>query len=93
MQWDGNYLAVGDRDENVICRFSGTGGAGTKIGSTALDGANQVSQYFIQGKNVIGPEAGLNDVGIWKYPTGGAATKIIGGFEVPNGAAISDSPP
>jgi hypothetical protein len=93
VQWDGKYVAVGDRDENVIYQFAVIGRGGTEIGSTPLDGADQVSQFFIQGKNVIGPEAGLNDVGIWKYPTGGVATKMIGGFEAPNGAAISESPP
>jgi hypothetical protein len=93
VQWDGKHVAVGDRDANVIYEFTIGKSGGTKVGSTPLAGANQVNQFFIAGKTLIGPEAGSADVGFWKYPAGGAAFKTIGGLEVPVGAVVSAAVP
>jgi hypothetical protein len=87
--WDGTYVAVGDQSDNVIYRFAISGNKGTKVGSTTLGGAVEVFQFSIDGSRVIGPDAGAEDVGIWKYPKGGSALKTFTGFDAPIGTALS----
>lgn len=89
VQWDGKYLAVGDQSTNVVYQFSISGTKGKKTGSTPLTGATEVFQFWIAGTRLIGPDAGAADVGIWKYPAGGAAVKKITGLYVPLGATVS----
>lgn len=89
VQWDGKYVAIGDQSTNTIYQFAISGKKGTKVGSTALGGASQVFQFWIEGSKVIGPDSGVSDVGIWKYPAGGAALKTIGGVYAPLGATVS----
>ncbi len=89
VQWDGTYVAVGDQATNTIYRFAISGRTGTLAGSTQLGGASQVFQFWIEGPNVVGPDAENADVGIWKYPAGGTARKTIPGLYVPLGAAVS----
>lgn len=89
VQWHGSYLAIGDQSAAVIYEFSISGSQGTKMGSTPLTGSKDVVQFWIQGKRVIGPDAGLKDVGYYKYPSGGSPTKTIKGLGEPVGATIS----
>lgn len=87
--WDGTYVAVGDQSKNTVYEFSISGLKGTEAGSTQLGGATQVFQFWIDGSRVIGADAYGGDVGIWKYPQGGAALKIIGGLNAPLGVTVS----
>ncbi len=88
--WDGKYVAVGDQTTNTIYQFSVSGKHATKAGSTVLGGATEVFQFWIDGTKVIGPDALGSDVGIWDYPGGGSATKIIEGLYAPLGAVVSN---
>jgi hypothetical protein len=48
-------------------------------------------QFWIQGRRVIGPDAGLKDVGYYKYPAGGSPSKTITGLGEPVGATVSSA--
>jgi DNA-binding beta-propeller fold protein YncE len=89
VQWDGSHIAVGDQSTNTIYRFDVSGKQGKVAGSTQLGGATQVFQFWIAGAKVIGADAYAADVGIWKYPAGGAAVKIIDGLYAPLGVTVS----
>jgi len=78
IQWDGTYLAIGDTGvaPSVVYQFSeGTSGL-SEVGSTTLAGTTSVRQWWIAGSTIVGPDFG-KDVGFWKYPTGGSATKVL----------------
>lgn len=89
VQWDGRHIAVGDRVINVIYEFIIKGKKGTEVGTTPLIGATEVDDFWIDRPNVIGPDFGAKDVGIWPYPSGGSPKKTIAGLTQPVGAVIS----
>jgi hypothetical protein len=90
VQWDGKYLAVGDDAVNKIYRFAVSGSSGTLEDTVSLGGAQQVTQWWIQGKKVIGPDDGPSTVWYWDYPAGGNSNKAITkGVFHPAGATIS----
>ncbi|MFY9718291.1 MAG: hypothetical protein WAK16_01490 [Candidatus Cybelea sp.] len=88
VQWDGKYLAVGD-GKSTVYQFSIGKGKATKKGSTSLGGAQEVYQFWIQGKHIFGADYGSSSVGIWKYPAGGSALNTIKGINKPLGITIS----
>ncbi len=90
VQWDGKYVAIADQEAPVIYQFTVSGSVGTKAGQTQTQGSSDVVQFFIEGKTVVGPNATSGQVMYWPYPAGGVQTKIISGFEVPIGTAISE---
>jgi hypothetical protein len=62
-------------------------------GSTPLDGAGTVWQFFIDGDRVIAPSTFQEDAGffgIYDYPGGGAA-KVTVGVYGPEGVVVSRS--
>lgn len=89
IQWDGKHLAVGDLGTSVIYQFSISGKKATEAGSTPLVGGGEIPQFWIAQPKVIGPDNTNADVGIWNYPAGGAAVKLLKNFSAPSGAAIS----
>lgn len=89
VQWDGKHLAIGDQSAAVIYQFAISGSSGTKVGSTPLTGSKDVVQFWIRGNRVIGPDAGLADVGFYNYPSGGSPTKTIVDLGEPVGATVS----
>jgi hypothetical protein len=89
VQWDGKYVAVGDDDASTIYQFTIGGTSGTKAGSTPLNGARDMAQFWIAGTKVIGPDTLDADVGFWNYPTGGSEIKTISGLSQPVGATVS----
>jgi hypothetical protein len=97
VQWDGKYLAIEDLLHPVIYQFQVAGSTATLAGTTKLQGAgNTAAQSWIQGASVIVPFGATthppNEVGVWKYPAGGPATKIIKkhlGTSVLAGATVS----
>jgi DNA-binding beta-propeller fold protein YncE len=91
VQRDGKYLAIGDQSTNVVDRFAIDSGKGTFKSTTTLKNAIAVFQFWIEGKNIVGPDSGNAVVDIWKYPAGGRATKSIRGVYVPLGAVVSNS--
>ncbi len=88
VQWDGKYLAVGN-EQSTVYQFSVSGGKATKQGTTSLGGAKAVYQFWIEGKDIFGADAGNGSVGVWSYPGGGSALKTITGFTTPLGITIS----
>ena len=71
-----------------------SGSTGTVQSSTALNGTFAVFQYWIAGTKVVAANISSfhtpnGDVRLVKYPTGGTASKIIGGFSKPIGVTVS----
>jgi DNA-binding beta-propeller fold protein YncE len=92
VQWDGEYIAVGDVDKSVIYQTSGD----KVVGTTTLGGANFVNQFWVapgtkdhpQGTKVVAPSQDGGAAGIYAYPVGGEPAKTIEVSE-PFGATIS----
>jgi DNA-binding beta-propeller fold protein YncE len=91
VQWDGQYIAIADQEAPIIYRFAIAGRSGTEVGATQTGGSSDVVQFFIKHKTLVGPNATSGQVMFWNYPAGGTQTKILGGFEVPIGTAISSA--
>ncbi|MGA8532990.1 MAG: hypothetical protein WB615_02645 [Candidatus Tumulicola sp.] len=95
--WDGTLLAVGDQLANTIYQFKVSGNKATEQGSTALNGAVQVSQFWFTGSTskhpqataVLGADFGQNEADQWQYPAGGTPVKTITGLDEPEGIALS----
>ena len=85
VQWDGRHIVVGADDTTpaVAYRFAIKGRKGREVGSTTLSNSVSVPQFWIQGSIIIGPDASANDVGLWKYPGGGAPIRTIAGVHDP----------
>jgi hypothetical protein len=91
VQWDGKYVAVGNNSGDIY-QFSIHGTKGTKVGTTPLNGVYVSDEFWIQGSKVVVPYANasrLGRVGIWDYPAGGSAKKLITGINSPAGATVS----
>lgn len=100
VQWDGKYVAIGDErdgssDWSLIYRVRvDAGNRGTIVRSIQLVGSDIVIQFWKHGRMVVGANCRGHDVGIWNYPSGGNATKVISrhGFGCLVGAAVSEAP-
>lgn len=91
--WDGTHVAVGDQRASVVYQFAIKGTVGTKVGSTSLQGASDVVQFWKRSGTIVGPDYPHNDVGLWAYPAGGAPAKLItNGIDGPIGSTISVKP-
>src|SRR5579863_9530366 len=91
IEWDGQYVAVGD-DQSTIDRFSFTSSGATLEGSTALDGAGNVAQFWIDGSTLIAPNqfASGSNVLFYNYPSGGTPTQTLtDGVFYPVNAVVS----
>jgi hypothetical protein len=92
LAWDGKYLAVGDKGNVLIHRFAIRGTRGTQIGKLSLSGMQEVRQFWIQDRILIGPAFESNWLfGLWPYPGGGSATSSTLQDEA-SGAAVSVAP-
>lgn len=91
VQWDGKHVAIGADDVSpaVAYQFAIKGSLGKEVGRTTLGSSGAVAQFWIQGNVIIGPEASADEVGLWKYPAGGAPIKTIAGVHDPFGATVS----
>ncbi len=89
VQWDGNYLTVGDNTAENIYRFTFSGSKGALEGTTSLAGAPTTDQWWIDGNKVTGPNGYV--VNFWSYPAGGNPIKTItkGGLLYPDGVTVS----
>jgi hypothetical protein len=88
VQWDGEYLAVGDEGNTLIRRFSIQGFKGTQVGSLTLSGPSSLAQFWIEGSIVIGADWSDSEVGFWNYPDGGSKIKALNVTQ-PLGATVS----
>jgi hypothetical protein len=89
VQSDGTGLAVGDELSGVIYRISGN----TITGTTRLDGACVVQQFFIDTTRgvVIAPVVCQSKAALWiyRYPAGGAPIEKLTGLSYAFGVVIS----
>jgi hypothetical protein len=99
LEWDGKHLALGDQlankfesepYPNVIYRLSIQNGMADVVSTTPLASAGDVIQFWFQGRSVIGPDASNEDVGFWKYPSGGNPKSLIRGLYEPVGTTVSE---
>ena len=84
VQWDGKDLAVGDQgylDESLsaIYRVRLSGEHGTILTTGYLTGAEDVTQFTIADRRLVGPDLDLGFTGIWHDPLGGRAITTIEG--------------
>jgi hypothetical protein len=98
LQWDGKYLALGDeyaskyvpsRAVNSVYQVKVSNGFATLVKTAGLEGGQDVVQFTLDGKSLIGPDAATTSVKFFPYPKGGKATKTITGFYEPVGSALS----
>jgi hypothetical protein len=88
VQWDGKYVAVGNRGSGVVYRIDGS--TGKTVQTITLKKALNVEQLWLDGSTLIGPNFQVNGaVGYWHYPAGGTATKTLSSFSEPFGTTIS----
>jgi hypothetical protein len=96
VQWDGEYLTVGDYAKSVVYRFSMHGAKGTRIGWTPLLRAHQPQQYVIWGARLIAPSKAYyssstpSQLLIYGYPAySNARRSITKKVDYPNAVTIS----
>jgi hypothetical protein len=92
VQWDGRYLAVEDQQTSNVYQFAISGTNGTLKGTTTLQGASDIGGSWIQRHDLVGADAGNDDVEIWRYPTGGMSVKTICSNCFPTGVVVSVAP-
>jgi hypothetical protein len=82
IEWDGQYVAVGDGGVNIY-QYTFSNDQATLEGTTSLTGASQVGQFGIVGSTVVTPNeflttnSGSGPVLYYPYPAGGAPTQTI----------------
>jgi hypothetical protein len=81
LQWAGKYIALAD-SSTVIYHVAVKGSKGTVVGTTLLNGptSGTDAQFWIQGGTIVEPyetSTGTDEVGFWKYPTGGLVRRNI----------------
>jgi hypothetical protein len=81
VQFDGKYITVGNGyvDDQSISGYTCSGTTCTLKRTVALSGASDCDQTWIAKGYVICPDAGNNNIEIFKYPAGGAAIATFGG--------------
>ena len=85
VQWDGTYITIASG--NTIYQVQVSGSNGTIVGTTSLTRAwTRHPLFWIQGDTVIGDYVSANhehngrSLGLWNYPAGGKAVKVITGL-------------
>ena len=88
IQFDGKHVIIEDQGSLIVYRLRFVGSKAVVVGSTRLNGATFLYQYWLQGKMLIGPDV-YGDVYFWKYPEGGSPANSIAGFSLPYGSTVS----
>jgi hypothetical protein len=94
IQWDGQYLAIGDQVcidcASTIYRFSISGGNGSVVGSVPLTDSCDVLQFWIHKSRVVTANDCGASVKYFSYPSGGHSLKSLGPpLSQPVGVTIS----
>jgi len=92
IQWDDKYVVVGDQmyqDQVESAVYRTTGAGGKIVGTTVFSGARDVVGFAIKDTSIIGPDASLNDVGLYHYPRGGSPAVRLEHFKHPFGVTVS----
>jgi len=85
VQWDGQYVSMGDSYNHVVYQISVSGTTGTVVGTSAFNGwakRHGIVQYWLSNGMILIPyHHKVHGVpialGIWKYPEGG---KVLSNF-------------
>jgi hypothetical protein len=87
VQWDGKYIAVGDKGAGLVYRVDADG----KVAQTIkLKEAPDIYQFWLQGATLVGPnDQGGGPIGFWNYPAGGSPTHVLRGPLEPLGVTVS----
>jgi hypothetical protein len=89
----GKDIVVGDQTNgaNAAYRFAIRGSTGKLMHTTPLTGANDIVQFYILNKALVGGDFNPNGstADRFKYPAGGTPTKTASGLSAPIGAVIS----
>ncbi|MGB8965645.1 MAG: hypothetical protein WCB99_08390 [Candidatus Cybelea sp.] len=93
MEWDGEYVAVGDqtyqdRHETAIDRISVSGSEGTVEGTTLLKGSCDVTQFWIS-NTVIAPDVCATPSASITTPQGVSHPKRSAGFNFPKAQPLA----
>jgi hypothetical protein len=96
VQWHGKHVAVSDQlsTPGTIYEFSISGSNGTLVGKTPLTDGDDIAQFFIDGKLVVGGSyyttGSTSNVATWHFPAGGApVTNVPGPSRALFGAVVS----
>jgi hypothetical protein len=96
VQWDGQYLVVGDKGATVAYRFQVSGSMGMLEGTVDFDGTQSPEQFWIDHRKIIVPNEYFtksvphSDVLVYDYPRGGRAVGTISrALEGADGAVVS----
>lgn len=73
VEWDGQYLAVGDGGANIY-QYSFSGTKATLEGTTPLTGSGTVGQFGIANSTVATPDQFFSGSGVLLYPYPGGGT-------------------
>jgi len=93
LQWDGQYLALGDRRRLTVYQVDVSSGEGTIVGSTHFTGWREGGVDFWINRSKIGFVAYRHFFGIWEYPIGGhTVVRFPFHYATPGGTAFSIAP-
>lgn len=91
IRWDGKYLAASSRASGLrpatISRYRVSDGRATLVGETALKGADNPVQFWIDGGAIVVPA--LGGLALYDYPEGGIPTQVVKDARDAVAAAIS----
>lgn len=92
VQWDGRHMTLSNPTTDQIYRLKLGKSSLEVVGTTQIDGwQNNYSghwpyiQTWLHGTSFVAQSSSLAKLGLWRYPKGGDASKVIGPFE--NGPA------
>lgn len=86
MQWDGKYITINDQEEHVIYGYACSGTSCTLKRTVSLSGSSDCVQTWIGKGDVFCPDAGNENVEVYKYPAGGSPIATLSGpFDLPIG--------
>ena len=88
VQWDGKHMTLSNPTTDRIFRLTFGKSSLKVVGTTQIDGwQNDYSghwpyvQTWLQRTSFIAQSSSLAELGVWRYPKGGHANKVIGPFE------------
>jgi hypothetical protein len=88
VQWDGKYITLSNPTTLAIYRLQFGASSFKVIGTThvhhwqsAYNGRWPYTQTWLQGGSFIAQSSNLAELGLWRYPKGGNANKVIGPFK------------
>ncbi len=88
IQWDGHHIAFSNPTSKKVYRLEFSRASFKVVGTTSIDGwRNDYSghwpyvQTWLQGATLIAQASSLAKVGLWRYPVGEKAYKVLRPFE------------